>query len=286
MLSSDRRRILVPPSAHALQYVDSPAISISATDDAHKIYLQPHILSDANGSAYFEHQQTKVLVLVSGPKPQRSSFSSSAKLVVEVKFLPVSSSSHTLGLQQGQGYTTTLERTLADYVYASLVPSIRLIQYPKSAINVSVVVLSGPPAWTDILKQIAAACVTTASVAVVDSGIEVIDLVSACAMRFGTDGETNSFAEFDVDENAKALPTGGRAVVSYMAARDEITGFWVDEENYPGDTKSVNISLQGEYAINILRTACDGAKEVRKFVNGVLLQTVEDAMQMKYSEES
>ncbi|KAK9243689.1 3' exoribonuclease family, domain 1-domain-containing protein [Lipomyces tetrasporus] len=298
MYLSDRRRILVPPLSRRLTYVDERPISpspaskkaLSKLDSAHKIYLRASLLPDATGSAYIEHQQSKILALVNGPRSQKGSFSPTAKLVVDVKFLPFSSDAHVLGIQQGGGYTTSLERTLADFIYASLVPSIRLGQYPKSGISVSIVVISGPPVWNGLVKQIGASCVTAASVAVVDAGIEVFDIVTACAVKFRMGAEEQT--EIDLDERAfdqncadygnkmnigesagASQPQSiGRGVVSYMASRDEISGFWIDDESQERTVGEATSSMEGASLIQVLKIACDGAKEVRKLVNAVLSQ--------------
>ncbi|KAK9486235.1 3' exoribonuclease family, domain 1-domain-containing protein [Lipomyces starkeyi] len=299
MYLSDRRRILVPPLARPLTYVDDTpksalqanTKSVSKVDSAHKIYLKTSVLPDASGSAYVEHQQNKILALVNGPRSQKGSFSPTAKLAVDVKFLPFSSDAHVLGIQQGGGFTTGLERTLADFIYASLIPSIRLGQYPKSGINVSVVVISGPPVWKGLVKQIAACCVTAASVAVVDAGIEVVDVVTACAVKFPMGTEED--IEIDLDEHgidetfeedankmttyeepgASKLHDIGRGVISYMASRDEISGFWIDDESPKRPVVEASYSIEGASLIRVLKTACDGAKEVRKLVNSVLMQS-------------
>ncbi|KAK9366017.1 3' exoribonuclease family, domain 1-domain-containing protein [Lipomyces kononenkoae] len=300
MYLSDRRRILVPPLARPLIYVDdkpNPAIQAStkpapSSNAARKIYLQTSLIPDATGSAYVEHQQNKILALVNGPRSQKGSFSPTAKLAVDVKFLPISSDAHVLGIQQGGGFTTSLERTLADFIYASLIPSIRLGQYPKSGISVSVVVISGPPSWKGVVKQIAASCVTAASVAVVDAGIEVLDIVTACAVKFsmgveddvqidldehGIDKSSDRITnKMDIDDGQPApeVPGIGRGVVSYMASRDEISGFWIDDESHQRmDVETSHPhSIEGAGLIKVLKTACDGAKDVRILVNGVLVQ--------------
>lgn len=258
---SDRRRILVPHTAQPITYADSPTSSL--TSSSQKIYLRTSLLPDASGSAYFEHQQHKILVLVNGPKPQRGSFSSSAKLLVDVKFLPVSSDAHVLGIQQGLGFETDLEKSLAEFVYTSLVPAIRLGQYPKSGINVSIVVISGPPESKALVKQVAAACVTTAGAAIVDAGIEVLDVVTACAVKISTKGDIS--VDFDYEQESKA---SARAVISSMSSRDEITGFWIDEETEAA-------SIEGEILTQVLQVASAGAIDVRKLVNSVLYRSLD-----------
>ncbi|KAK9234077.1 3' exoribonuclease family, domain 1-domain-containing protein [Lipomyces kononenkoae] len=308
----DRRRILVPPLARPLIYVDddkpNPAViqastkSASSVDAARKIYLRTSLIPDSTGSAYVEHQQSKILALVNGPRSQKGSFSPTAKLAVDVKFLPISSDAHVLGIQQGGGFTTSLERTLADFIYASLVPSIRLGQYPKSGISVSVVVISGPPVWNGLVKQIAASCVTAASVAVVDAGIEVLDIVTACAVKFpmgmehdvqldldqhGNDKiseEDTNKMNIDDDHAAAEFQGIGRGVVSYMAGRDEISGFWIDDESPMRTDADTAHSIEGAGLIRVLKTACDGAKEIRILVNAVLIQGFADQEEISAQE--
>ncbi|KAK9467962.1 3' exoribonuclease family, domain 1-domain-containing protein [Lipomyces arxii] len=278
MFLPDRRRVLVPPISKPLVYQESLVDSIAVksqpglSSDASKIYLRTSLLADSAGSAYLEHQQHKILAVVNGPRSQKGSFSPSAKLLVDVKFMPLSSASNVVGIQQGGGHTSSLERSLSEYVYASVVPSIRLTQYPKSGIAISVVVISGSPSAAGLMKQVAAACVTVAGVALVDAGIELTDIVTGCAVKFGAG--VNDKVELDLDSDG--VPGDrpdivGRGVVSYMAGRDEITGFWFDDESPNADSSNLVEST----FVNVVTVATDGAKEVRKIVNSVLLQQVQ-----------
>ncbi|KAK9458900.1 3' exoribonuclease family, domain 1-domain-containing protein [Lipomyces oligophaga] len=266
MFLPDRRRILVPPSASALRFIDPDGISTEdsrpAPNKAHEFFLKASIASSSSpGSAYIEHGQQKILAFVEGPRPIRSSFSNKARFEVDVRFLPVSSDLHTLGIQRGQGFYSALERNISEYVYTSIVPSIRLDQYPKSLISLSIVILSNHTSKADQTKQIAASCVTTASIALVDSGIQLMDIVTACAVKFTINPIK---VELDLDDDETNI---GKGVVSLMISRDEITGFWIDNDSQQ--------SLDDVYLLeSLFETAQNGAKELRKLINSVLLDSV------------
>ncbi|KAK7208160.1 3' exoribonuclease family, domain 1-domain-containing protein [Myxozyma melibiosi] len=274
---SDRRRILVPPTARPLTFAPAPTESSQDSSSSSKteIYLRTSLFPDASGSAYLEHQKHKILVLVNGPRPQRMSFSSTAKLLVDVKFLPVSSDAHVLGIQQGGGFDTDLEKSLADYIYASLVPAIRLERYPKSGISVSVVVVSGPPRWKGLVKQVTAACVTTAGAALVDAGIEVLDVVTACAVKVSKEGAVSLDLD-ETSEDSESVDTVARGVISSMASRDEITGVWVDDDTTSESASSR--SIEGEALVAVLKAANSGAVEIRKLVNAVLARSLDELL--------
>ncbi|KAK9472989.1 3' exoribonuclease family, domain 1-domain-containing protein [Dipodascopsis tothii] len=257
MFLADRRRIVGPPTATPLEYEAAPALQSTkpAADGALALYLRPGLIPTASGSAYIETADYKVLVTVFGPRPIRSSFSPVAKLSVKTKIFLSQQA------QQRSGQNDA-ERVFSDYVQTSLQPSLQLENYPKSAIDVYVTVLSGTPAEGLATKNLLAGCVTAASFATVDAGIEVFDIVTACAVVFTADA--GGVRDVVYGDRARG-DASGTAVVSYMASRDEVSGFAID--NAAG--------LSPGAVADVLTRASEGAADVRRLGNAILLESLE-----------
>ncbi|KAK9481402.1 3' exoribonuclease family, domain 1-domain-containing protein [Lipomyces japonicus] len=295
MSLSDRRRVLVPPYAKPLIFTNVLASAplpnsgkkrktrSAKSPNQGKFFIRTSILADEaaaigsnsgnnNGSCYLEHDEHKVLVTVTGPKPIKGSFNPSGKLIVDVKFLPFSSDSGSVqhgggGGGGGGGGSTGVEKTLSDYVFASIVPSVRLERYPKSGITLSILVISGPPGKDSlaVIKQVAAAAVTASSLALVDAGVEVWDVVTASVVNLDDDEDDDDESQ-EQDRNE----TTGLAVVSYMGSRNEISGFWIDEKDGPGNAGAATESIQDVRLVQVLEQGTQAALSVRKLVNNVL----------------
>ncbi|KAK9455416.1 3' exoribonuclease family, domain 1-domain-containing protein [Dipodascopsis uninucleata] len=311
MLLSDRRRILVPPSARPLAVVEDESSLQESTNkndsktghdredlervQRNKLFIRASLIRDAAGSAYLEYRGQKILVLVSGPSPVKSLFSPTAKLSVDVKFTPFSASATGSATNEIGFGSADLERSLADFVFTSINPSIRLAQYPKSGISVNVIVISsGYLSSGALAKQTAASIVTATSMALVDAGIELIDIVTSCAVKFigsvsslDIDSEPKSSElinsslgtdEMNVDTSLNSSASSTiRGVVSYMASRDEVTGFWIDSMNTRRQSDSEGEKYDASYiddrtTLQLVQMGCEGAKEIRKTVNLAFMQ--------------
>lgn len=138
-----------------------------------KFFTKPGVLSRANGSAYAEVGDTKVMVAVHGPKPSdgRRAFTEVGEIVVNVQMaafsggerVPVNRGSAARSVQ----YVELLEEALCTAVL--------LEKYPKAVIEVHAVVL-------EVAGSVGAALAMAAGLAICDAGIHVRDVISASSL--------------------------------------------------------------------------------------------------------
>lgn len=203
-------------------------------------------------------------VLGPRPLPRTSStpFAAQAILTTEVKFAPFASTVR-------RGYIRdSSERDLGSRLYQALVSAIRRELYPKSRIEIVVTILDSEdegdiantvcledgraqePKFSDVgrseraLGCILAGCITAASAALADAGIEMVDLVSGGVASVyaddpsvkgkaketgpaGSDGSDKLY----IRDPSVVSPEGkthlATCVLGYMAARDEISDIWI-----------------------------------------------------------
>jgi exosome complex component MTR3 len=169
--------------------------------------LESNVISSASGSALVELGNTKVLCTVTGPVttacPQIPSSlqlkMDEGILYVDVKYTPatgyredkveaVSSIDPNQQQQHNKLHSFMLNREsdLSARVLSALQAAVPLRPYPKCAIAIQLTVLQDD-------GSILPACVTAASLALTQAGIEVYDLVTACsvAVILQTGGSTS-----------------------------------------------------------------------------------------------
>ncbi|EPS38082.1 hypothetical protein H072_8199 [Dactylellina haptotyla CBS 200.50] len=227
-----------------------------------KIFLRTGLIASVTGSSFLEISPLKLSVSVLGPRPlPRSSttpFAAQAILTTEVKFAPFASTVR-------RGYLRdSSERDLGSRLYQALVGAIRRELYPKSRIEVVVTILDSEDEGDEVntifmeegkasselkywdvgraeraLGVVLAGCITAASAALADAGIEMYDLVSGGVASVFVDeadskgkGKDNSVGEKLYVRDPPVAPPGGKAplatcVIGYMAARDEISELWI-----------------------------------------------------------
>uniref|UniRef100_H2YG84 Exoribonuclease phosphorolytic domain-containing protein n=1 Tax=Ciona savignyi TaxID=51511 RepID=H2YG84_CIOSA len=137
------------------------------------IFLQCGVVSQAKGSAYCELSKTKVICSVYGPKDieMREEFQiNKGKLKCELKYAPFSSSKHREHIPDAEDVENS------DILLQAISPAVCLQRYPKSQIEVHVLVLEDD-------GSVMPAAITSASLALVDAGIEMYDVVTASSVR-------------------------------------------------------------------------------------------------------
>ncbi|CAJ0636514.1 8537_t:CDS:2 [Entrophospora sp. SA101] len=176
-------------------------------EDIRKIYLKTGLISQANGSAYIELNQTKIACGVYGPRQTKFPlFSGKGTLNCELKFAPFSC------LKRRQPYRDVQERDLSQLIFDALSPSVRLELLPKSTIDIFINVLEN-----DGTTSCLAAAITCASVALADAGIEMLDLVAACSASF-------IGGRIFIDSNLmEEQHETGSLILSYMPSLNEVT---------------------------------------------------------------
>lgn len=279
-MSLDRRRILGPDSAYI------PALSLSTNksgsktgntkpiDDVRKIFVKRGIATNANGSAYLEVGKTVIEVSLYGPRPIRGSFIDRATFSVETKFLPyvsqpgdaIFNDESSTANPNGRAGLTNIEQKISSQIETTLVPCILLEKYPKSSIDVFVTILSRESSSDDIslMLNLISWCINCCSLAMVDSGIEIKDIVTSGHARMNY-----STGEVALDP-VVSESDGGHfidCIASFMALNNnEIAGFWIEGKN-----ASLN-----EDVINKLTEGCERMSSiVRSNFNSFLLQEPE-----------
>lgn len=262
--------------------------------------LKTGLTPSASGSAYLELEPTlpdpsntpsaipqrsslKLTCTVHGPRPlpRSAPFSPQLLLSTHVKFAPFAS-------RQRRGYIQDAgERDLGVHLEAALRGVIIGDRWPKSGAEVIVTVLEGEEHawWGDEaglggerhiglggcgLMTVLAGCITVASAALVDAGIDCVDLVSggvAAIVRTPCGASSYRGAEEETQLVLDPCPSdhGGiiaAAVVAYLASRDELTEIWMK-----GDV--------GAAQEDIIERAVDAAKASRLVLADAVKEGIE-----------
>ncbi|KAJ1511868.1 hypothetical protein HMI56_004843 [Coelomomyces lativittatus] len=137
-------------------------------DSIRGLFMQTGVLPQADGSSLIELGQLKLLCAVYGPKPDRKTGTTEkGKLSVSFRFATFANPVRKSFLQDAT------EKDYSTFLYNALLPSVRLTSFPKSKVDVYVTLLQN-----DGVHASLASAVTAASLALVDAGIEVMDLVA------------------------------------------------------------------------------------------------------------
>lgn len=266
----DRRRVLGPTDTVRLTYAneepqDEEILSARMEmtdedttdrtrqrphDEIRKLFLKQGLVSNSNGSCYVEVGDIQLQCTVNGPMPIRGSFQTQADLSVEAKYSPFDEQSH------GMAGASMIEKSVASFIHTCITPSIMLDQYPKSAINILVTIISS----SDNTQSLLSAAITAASVAIIDSGIAVRDIVTAGSVLIARD-PSDGHKVYDDPERTRA-ESDIDAVVAYMVAKNnEITGISVEG----GHVSPAEMDL-------IFKHSKYTAGNIRTLVNGLLLE--------------
>ena len=219
------------------------------------VVLKTGLTPSASGSAYFELEQPllaqpsfqtpatpKLICTVHGPRPLPSSapFTSSVALSAYVKFA-------SFATWRRRGYLRdAVERDLAMHVEAALRGAVVTDRWPKSGIDVVITILEtedevrseveqvDDEGWT--LMSLLSGCITVASTALLDAGIDCVDVVSGGAAALvqnspkgsGTRSEDISDPELVWDPSpTEHSDITAACVVGYLGSRDEVAEMWV-----------------------------------------------------------
>ncbi|KAF7304899.1 hypothetical protein MKEN_01204200 [Mycena kentingensis (nom. inval.)] len=175
--------------------------------DIRPIFLQPGLISQANGSAYIETEKTKIACAVYGPRQSKNtSYSDLGRLNVEVKFAPFSCTRRRAPLRDAE------DRSVAVAIHQALVSSVRLELLPKSTIDIFLTIIE-----CDGLESCVAAGCIAASTALADAGIELFGLVISCAASL-----VNGEIWVDPNESEQDASTG-TIVLSCLPALNKMT---------------------------------------------------------------
>ncbi|AET40586.1 exosome non-catalytic core subunit MTR3 Ecym_6203 [Eremothecium cymbalariae DBVPG len=207
----DRRRILGPQNAKPITFssVRSETDAGSSTEDDNarlvekdgqgSMFIKSGLVSNANGSSYLElngnSHYSLLVTSVYGPRPIRGSFTSQATVSVQFKEVTL------------ERWSSGEVMEICNFLTNVFNAVIRLERYPKSGIDIFLNLIQhsdSKKSEEDIsLVSILPYCINGITLALVDAGIEVVDMVSA--------GRYN------------------RNVIAFGKNGEEIVGYWQDD---------------------------------------------------------
>ncbi|KAL1919349.1 uncharacterized protein VTP21DRAFT_2042 [Calcarisporiella thermophila] len=140
-------------------------------NELRKITCRPGVLCQADGSAYIEHGNTKVLAAIYGPREARhrgAILHDRAIFNVEFNIAPFSTSERK---KRSKNDKRSLE--IAALVKQTFEPVVMTTLFPRSQIDIYLQILQHDGGTLQ-------ACINAATVALIDAGIPMIDYVCAC----------------------------------------------------------------------------------------------------------
>ena len=238
------------------------------------IVLKTGLTPSASGSAYLELEPStrgseylsnrssalKLTCTVHGPRPlpRSAPFTPQLLLSTHIKFAPFAS-------RQRRGYVRdSSERDLAVHLETALRGMLITERWPKSGVDVIITILEGeedcgndntgalnrgePSQGKGLaMMSILSGCITVASAAIVDAGIDCVDFVTggvAAIVRqpatgkkkatpIANSGEPEATARMLMDPcPAEHTNLGGACVVGYLQSRDEVTEIWAKGDTF------------------------------------------------------
>lgn len=285
---TDRRRQNPPPGGTAPPIFEcTPSISRPSrhrpSNIPRQLFLKTGLVPSATGSAYYElspspassslliapSSNVKLTVTVHGPRPlpRNSPFSSTMLLNTHIKFAPFASRTR-------RGYVRdAVERDLAAHLETALRGVVLAERFPKSCVDVVVTILEGEDDgfWADTetgstvggvgTMTVLAGCITAASAALVDAGIDCVDLVTGGVA--GVVAEGGGTVVDPCPSEHQALRAA--CVVGYLQSRDEVTELWTKGTVGPDQTGLI-----------------DAAVEAAQLSRVVLAATLQESLDTKY----
>lgn len=178
------------------------------------LFARVGLLSQAKGSAYVELDGgTKVLCSVAGPREAAGAGGAPAeqrgRLVCEFRRAPFSGR----GARSRPGEK---EPELALALQEALEPAVRLARYPRAQLEVSALLLQ------DGGSSLAAA-LCAAGLALADAGIELYDLVAACALSRTADGPSGGEWRLQPNEPEERA-AAARLTVALLPSLNQVAG--------------------------------------------------------------
>uniref|UniRef100_A0A8C6SVD4 Exosome complex component MTR3 n=1 Tax=Neogobius melanostomus TaxID=47308 RepID=A0A8C6SVD4_9GOBI len=187
--------------------------------DIRPVFVRCGLVSQAKGSAYIEAGHTKLICCVYGPRETERKDETdmkSGRLTADMRFAPFSCPERGSWIQGSQ------DKDLSLMVLESLQPAVCLHKYPRSQIEVNVMVLENS-------GSVLAHAVTCASLALADAGIEMYDLVLGCSMR--QDGDHFVVDPTYTEENSSgSVDNQGGLTVAFLPSLNQISGLQSDGE--------------------------------------------------------
>jgi len=231
------------------------------------VVLRTSLITTAPGSAYIETSSpaTRLVVSIHGPKPLPPSTPYTPTIQLTISFsLPLFSGRH--HPRNPPGPATQLERFLAIRLEKLVGPMLLGHLFPKSGIDVNIGVLEYTGRWS--LLAIATNAVSTA---IAESGIDVMDLVSASSFAVTEDG----LVVDPTGEEEETATAGG--VVGYMTSTGEITDMWISGPLEVGDEEDMDVDSGRAVRLpEVMEKVVSAAADARLVINHALMEMVKE----------
>lgn len=209
--------------------------------DVRPVFVRCGLVSQAKGSAYIESGNTKLICCVYGPRETERKDETdmkSGRLTADMRFAPFSCP------ERGSWIQSSQDKDFSLMLLESLQPAVCLHKYPRSQIEVNVMVLENS-------GSVLAHAVTCASLALADAGIEMYDLVLGCSMR--QDGDSFVVDPTYMEENSSGTDTKdnqGGLTVAFLPSLNQISGLQSDGEMSEETlTAGVRTCIEGCYKL-------------------------------------
>lgn len=181
-------------------------------DELRPLKIVSGVLPNADGSAYIEMGRNKILVGVFGPRemhPKRLSKPDRAVLRCRYHMAPFSVD------PRRSPAPSRRDTEIGMVMRYALEPAIFLERYPRAAIDVYAEILEADGGTRT-------ACINAATVALVDAGIPMRDLVSSCAAGKMKNNVVLDLGDYEDKEGEADVP------IAYMPKLNEITLLQMD----------------------------------------------------------
>jgi len=235
-MPTDNKRLAVPEKTIPYQFYAPPKRIQPLVDESGKrrdtrkaedirpMFIKTKIVTQAKGSAYIEIGHTKVSCSVFGPREvaKREEFSMTGALQVDFKFATFGEICRRGHQQDGQ------EKDLSLLLQETLQPAVLLHKFPKCQVDISITVLENGGSCLS-------AAITAASIALVDAGIEMYDVVigssvMVCPLPRREDEPERMVALVDPSLGEETTPSCSPSphallIVGFMPALNQIAGF-------------------------------------------------------------
>lgn len=199
-------------------------------DELRPVKIEAGILKNADGSAYIEFGKNKIMVAVYGPKevhPKHMALSDRGVLRCRYHMAPFSVE------ERKNPAPSRREIEISKLTKEALEPALILEDYPRAAIDVYIEILQSDGGSR-------CAGITAASVALADAGINMRDLVAACAAGKVSDTIVLDINDEEDKEGQADMP------IAYLPNLKYVTLMQVDgvlsKEEYK---KCLDMAIQG-----------------------------------------
>src|ERR687897_155106 len=181
-------------------------------DELREIKINVGVVKNADGSAFIEFGKNKIVAAVYGPRevhPKHMALPDRCVLRCRYHMSPFSTDT------RKNPAPSRRETEISKVIREALEPALMLQDYPRAAIDVFVEVLQSDGGSR-------CAGITAASVALADAGINMRDMVSACAA-----GKVDDKIVIDINDT-EDKEGGADMPVAYMPHLDEVTLLQLD----------------------------------------------------------